>query len=151
MLRRIPQAVHPQVLDLLDNALEVRLRHLLAVLARVHDDGADPQRRLAVELPLRPARDEEAHPFGLVHLLADAARVPGELDGEAVLQPVISFSWTAALSLEMIDLRFNRRRARISRVILSYTALYLWARTMRSLTPTRTAALRVEFMAASRA
>ena len=54
---------------------------------------------------------------------------------KALKLPVISFSWTAALSLEMSNLRFNRLRARISRVILSYTDLYRWARTMRSLTP----------------
>ena len=42
----------------------------------------------------------------------------------ALTLPVISFSWTAALSLAMIDLRCSRLRARISRVILSYTLLY---------------------------
>ena len=85
VLRRVAQAVHPQVLNLFENLQHVPVHHLLAVLARVHDDGADPQRRLAVEHPILPVRDDEQHPLGLMHLLADAARVPGELAGEAVL------------------------------------------------------------------
>ena len=93
VLRRVTQAVHPQVLNLRENPHHVPLHHLLAVLARVHDDGADPQRRLAVEHPIRPARDDEKHPLGLTHLLADVARVPGELAGPAALPLVWVRVW----------------------------------------------------------